>query len=389
MTTAAREAEARAADVAFQVALAQIGAGTIEDALAVWREMDPTDVQATTQKWLARAVNLILGRRRISRDLAMAYYRLARALRTGKTIADPFRPEPPYVTLGDLRREFAGLVEEIDYIHQPTPQSEAAQSAATDAAEPLEDEDDAWDEDWTEVDTEPAEDDDERILNEEIEALREEELRREAEAEKAAERDLAQLGPVLLQARVIDLNPDETTLTDAEQLLAEEYRKAGSRVAASSERIVLNGGRGSVYAYGEKDARVIGWVRVSLSGNPCSFCAMLISRGLAYKSEGGASKGKGTTVRDGQVLDAYHDNCRCIAVPIYSLAQYETDPRFDQNRKLDELWKARIKDRFSGNEARNEWRRLIDGGRRSNDAPWVITPTESPYAPAAPVADAA
>lgn len=381
MTTAAREVEARAADVAFQVALAQIGAGTIEDALAVWRELDPTDVQATTQKWLARAVNLILGRRRISRDLAMAYYRLARALRTGKTIADPFRPDPPYVTLADLRREFAGLVEEIDYIHQPTQPAEAAQSAATDAAEPLSEEDDDWEDDWVEADVEPAEDDDERILVEEIERLREEELRREEEAEKAARRDLEQLGPILLEGRVTDLDPDETTLTDAEHKVAEEYRKAGSRVAASSERLVLNGGRGSVYAYGDKDARVIGWVRVSLSGDPCSFCAMLISRGFAakYGSEAGASKGKGVTVRDGQTLDAYHDNCRCIAVPIYSQAQYDTDPRFDQNRALDALWQKRIKGRESGSDARNAWRRLIEGGRRSGDAEWVITPTESPY----------
>lgn len=347
MTTAAREAEARNIDAAFQIALAQIGAGTIEDALAIWSDLDPTDVLATTGGWLTKAVNLILGRRRMSRDLGMAYYRLVRALRTGSTVADPFRPDPPYVTLGQLRREFRLLVEELDWMHggdAPAPEG---------AVE--------------------GENDSERVLTEVIDGLREKELRMEAAAEEAAAQDLRLLGPKTLEDRARKVNPDDT-VRDADAMLTDEYRKAGARVAASSERIVLNGGRGSVYAYGESDKRVIAWARVSLSGDPCSFCAMLISRGINYKSETTARSGSGTTVIDGQVMDAYHDNCRCIAVPIYSEAQFLSDPRFDQNRALRKEWDDRIKNNYSGNEARNAWRRFIEGSRRGGSAYWVVKP---------------
>lgn len=367
MSTAAREAEARAADLAFQVALAQIGAGTVEDALALWRNLDPTDVAATTEGWLTRAVRLILGRRRISRDLAMAYYRLARALRTGKTIADPFHPEPTYVTLGDLRRQFRELVADIDYIHQP--QNEAAQAAATAAAGG----DGAQTGDefgglGPQAEPKAEDGDNDRIQLEQIERLREEEMRLETEAEKAAQRDLEQLGPIAMRGRLRDVKPD-TTLQDAQQRVSEENRKAGARVAASSERLVLNGGRGSVWSYAGRDKRVVAWARVSLSGNPCHFCAMLISRGAIYKSEAAA------TYSDG---DLYHDNCHCIAVPIYSKAQYETDPRFDQNRELERLWPIVTKG-YGGTDARNAWRRYIEGARRSGDATWVTTVTDSPY----------
>ena len=347
MTTAARETEARAADIAFQVALAQVGAGTIEEALAAWSALDPTDVQATTDRWLTRAVNLILGRRRMSRDLAMGYYRLVRALRTGSTIADPFRPDPEYVTLGQLRRQFRLLVEELDWMH--------GGPAPTGADEPDE-----------EVDTQ-------RVLTEVMDGLREEELANEAAAEQAAIKDLQFLGPKALDAKTAKISPDDT-VGDTDALVASEYRKAGARVAKSSERLAMNGGRGSVYTYGEKDIRAIAWVRVSLSGDPCSFCAMLISRGINYKSARTAGFDS-----DG---DLYHDNCHCVAVPIFSEAQFLTDPRFDQNRVLRDLWDEEVKGKYSGNEARNAWRRLIEEGRRSGKAhwiekSWVTTPTRS------------
>lgn len=62
-------------------------------------------------------------RRARSRDLAMAYYRLVRALRTGTTIADPRRPEPRYVTLDMLRREFAALAAAMTRRQRSQPKS--------------------------------------------------------------------------------------------------------------------------------------------------------------------------------------------------------------------------------------------------------------------------
>jgi hypothetical protein len=60
--------------------------------------------------WLDQAVHLVLARREMSRDLAVAYYRLARALRTGTTIPDPYNPIPTSVTMEELRFEFKRAV---------------------------------------------------------------------------------------------------------------------------------------------------------------------------------------------------------------------------------------------------------------------------------------
>lgn len=130
MTTAARQAEADQASVAFQVALTQIGAGTVEEALKLWQAVPVTARTATSTAWLRRAITLVMTRRRMSRDLARAYFRLARALRTGTTVADPYHREPTYVTLDVLRREFAGLagpdpdgsLEEPGESAEPSPQ---------------------------------------------------------------------------------------------------------------------------------------------------------------------------------------------------------------------------------------------------------------------------
>lgn len=340
------EAEAAQADLAFQMALAQVGAGTLEDALELWQYLDPNDLAGTAEAWLEAAVHLILTRRRLSRDLGMAYYRLVRALRTGKTVRDPFKPDPPYVTIDMLRNEFAALVQDIDVAHSPG--GEGDQDDLDDETELLAEDDDGD----TEVDEDTSVDETDRILLEELEELAQAELEAERETEEAIRRDLAFLGPNGLQATLVDLEEDDRQ----EQKYAEAVQTAGARVAASAERHALNGGRGSVFHYSQLDKRVLGFARVSLSGDPCHFCAMLISRGAKYRSER-----SGSLDSEG---DLYHDNCRCIAVPIFSESQYETSPAYEQNRILQGLWKKGM--------SLQEWRHLIDAGRRSGDAPWVI-----------------
>lgn len=344
----AAEAEARQADVAFQIALAQVGVGTLEDALTVWEAMDPTAAGSTAADWLAQAVHLILTRRRLSRDLAMAYYRLARALRTGSTIRDPFGPpEPEYVTIGTLRREFRLLVEDIDVMHRPGGEEQAPETLAEDAE--------------TDDPAAPAETDDtETIPLEELPGLKEAELKAEADAEAALEKDLMDVGPTLFKFRIEGLD-DETPLGDARSQEERLKAEAGVRTARAAEKAAMNGGRGSAFTYGSLDKRVIAWARVSLSGDPCYFCAMLISRGAVYKSNQ-----TGTFDDSG---DLYHDNCRCVAVPIYSESQFATDPRYDQSRALSAMWTKGM--------SLKEWRALIDERRRTGDTPWV-RPSDTP-----------
>src|SRR5690606_26883580 len=126
MPTPAHLREAEEASAAFQLALAQIGVETVAEALELWESVNPARLAATAERWLNQAIQLILTRRRQSRDLAMAYYRLVRALRTGSTVADPTLPSPRYVTLEVLRNEFRELVgdAESDLPDGPLPEGD-------------------------------------------------------------------------------------------------------------------------------------------------------------------------------------------------------------------------------------------------------------------------
>lgn len=74
-------------------------------------------------------------------------------------------------------------------------------------------------------------------------------------------------------------------------------------------RQVLSGGRMAIGATTEADVRAIGWRRVT-DGKPCTFCAMLASRGPVYSSERRASEIDGSGLR-------YHGHCGCTAEIVY------------------------------------------------------------------------
>lgn len=91
-------------------------------------------------------------------------------------------------------------------------------------------------------------------------------------------------------------------------LAVSAHQATGVAVIAEARKMVLAGGRGVVRESGRRDSRANGWRRVS-DGDPCTFCAMLVSRGPAYTSEAAAlAKGNG---------DPYHANCGCTVEVLY------------------------------------------------------------------------
>ncbi|WDS51724.1 hypothetical protein SEA_TRIUMPH_10 [Streptomyces phage Triumph] len=353
MTTPARQAEADRAAVAFQVALTQIGAGTVQEALTLWGDVPVTARASTSASWLRRAITLVMGRRRQSRDLARAYYRLARALRTGTTVADPYHPEPTYITMDVLRREFAELTGESAESPQEgssdpsgSSTSDSSSQAATGASgEAGEEAPSSSSDQESEVD---SNDELDRVLVEELDGLREAEERIEREAEEELRTVLEALGPNNLQKKVDEIDGGRTA-DEVDGLRDEAHRQAGAQQAAAAERIAMNGGRSTVWNHTSRDRRAIGYIRLSRSGTPCGWCAMLISRGPVYRSEASA------TYADG---DKYHDNCHCYAEPVFSREQYSGSSAYELNRRYEELW-PKVTRGLSGKAAVAAWRRFI------------------------------
>lgn len=133
----------------------------------------------------------------------------------------------------------------------------------------------------------------------------------------------------------------------------------------------MNGARNATNQVSARDPRVIGWVRQhGKSDQPCYFCSMLISRRVLYRSE--QSAGKNRAVADsgakflGNGIAKFHDNCHCTVEALYSDESFGTTAKFAQNRYYGDLWDTHIKDKFSGDDAVNEWRKLLARIRKQN-----------------------
>lgn len=116
----------------------------------------------------------------------------------------------------------------------------------------------------------------------------------------------------------------------------------------TATRHVLTGGRQSLLTLLTEDPQVQRWTRVT-DGDPCAFCAMLASRGPVYLTEDSAGF-------------KAHDHCACTAEPVYSMDA----PWPGRAQEFHRLWNEHIRNRYSGKEARRQWRRLIDEQRRES-----------------------
>lgn len=278
-------------------------------------------------------------RRIRARDMALAYYRYQRAIVTGTTIALPGQENPPHVTLPELKREFESYLNPEAIEPESEPSTETLEVPEAD-----------------------------RIPVEEVPGLEEDLDALEAEAEQQVRDNLIVLGPINQDRKTKNVRYTEPAQVDEGRTQA--HGDAGRRQAAAAARNVMNGARGSLFLAGDRDRKALGFVRVSRTGTPCGFCAMLISRGPVYKgtkderegslyrsSEGTGPKADGTIVTYGD-LDLYHDNCQCYAIPVFSIQQFSKGDIFALNRKYADLWPIVTKG-LGGDAALSAWRRFI------------------------------
>lgn len=115
--------------------------------------------------------------------------------------------------------------------------------------------------------------------------------------------------------------------------------------AGAASRHVLTGGRKSLLTLLQDDAQALAWARVT-DGDPCSFCALLSSRGPVYKSK--------------QTADFQaHDACACTAEPVYS----RQAPWPGRSAEFLRLYRASTQG-MSGKDALNGFRRAYERQQR-------------------------
>lgn len=339
MATAEQRAAAREASLVYQAALVAFGIQTVAESYDAWEDVQPVPrtVQSSGVRWLGRVLEVATGRSRAAQVLAMAYYRYHRALLTGSTLVQRGGDGEPFRSLSTLRDEFYDMVEAL------------VPDILTDDRRLVNDD--------GEVVTERPPTNDETILLDDdvdLDAILKEISDR---VEEEAEAQLLSTGLLNLEALIREVD-DSLPAAEVDQIREEAHAQAGARQSAAAERVALAGARDTVSAVTNADPKVIGYVRVSSTGTPCGWCAMLISRGAVYRSKSSASvvtnRGRGRRV-EGQT---FHDNCKCTVEPLYETEQYDEDDRFDLNRELQAEWPRRTGG-SSGKAALTKWRRYI------------------------------
>jgi hypothetical protein len=122
------------------------------------------------------------------------------------------------------------------------------------------------------------------------------------------------------------------------QPLDKAMENTGVVMSGAASRLILNGARMAILQAVSDDAEAVGWMRVT-AANPCAFCSMLASRGIAYKSAESAGF-------------KAHGLCRCSAQPCYS----EADAAILNDNPLRQQWQE-VTAGYSGKAAINAWRR--------------------------------
>lgn len=120
-------------------------------------------------------------------------------------------------------------------------------------------------------------------------------------------------------------------------------------LSGAASRLALEGGRSFVDQNVQQDEHAIGWARVS-DGDPCSWCAMLVSRGAVYHSARTAGAALNSRFEGGNGF-AWHDHDGCVAVPVFS----EDSPLLERADDLYDQW-LRHTQGHSGKNAVNAWR---------------------------------
>jgi hypothetical protein len=118
---------------------------------------------------------------------------------------------------------------------------------------------------------------------------------------------------------------------------------AKARLAAASEKLVLDTGRDTVIANVQRDPVAKGWARLT-EPDPCYFCAMLAARGAVYRSKKTAG------------FEA-HDNCRCHVEPWFQGA-YEPTAKV---REWQRLYDTATAGATTSHDRRRAFRQAYEG----------------------------
>lgn len=373
----------------------------------LFQSVNPTKATATYKTWFFQSVRIAEAAAYMIQAVALAQYRLARALDLLETVGVGGGTSP--VLMGDLRQDLidavedamslggtgeglpdddnialfnelvSGLREEFAEMAERLAEKETRSAdAVKDLAghdnpdgESLEDTKDTIDDILDQIINDPSIPDEQ-----EIEVVLSEEGVGDSDAiEELFEQGQRDLEESIRIAYIEEIEnilerrfTDRYTIEDAYDEIREIADIAGLDAAAYLERLAKERGQAIVERLAAKDNKLLLAARRT-GPNPCGWCAMLAARGYVYTGTTAAGSSRASTRRDGSLVDTsqgdwdtgipgvrrYHANCQCSVVYRWQ----EAEQADAVTEYLGELWKA-------AGSSRTEFRNLLDRMRRAN-----------------------
>ncbi len=183
--------------------------------------------------------------------------------------------------------------------------------------------------------------------------------------ERVAE-DLDLAGPQYIKALVRDqgLTPEQA------------HSAARSRMVGVSRKHAMSGGRGLIENTNNQDRRAIGYRRVT-DGDPCTFCAMLASRGAHFGTQRAHSvyRSERTALVRSSDGGKFHLHCACATEIVYGhwepneREQVYVDAYERAARQLDQSGKPRTQSEVLSLMRADDQANFRDGLTRRRNSP--------------------
>lgn len=116
---------------------------------------------------------------------------------------------------------------------------------------------------------------------------------------------------------------EASTTTDAQKLSIEvRLEAAESKAEAVAQRLVTDQGRSTVREAVKRDRFAVGYARAAALG-ACSFCRLMASRGMVYKTAESAGRDANSLFKGDASVVKFHDSCHCGIIPVFRGQRFE------------------------------------------------------------------
>lgn len=120
-----------------------------------------------------------------------------------------------------------------------------------------------------------------------------------------------------------DRDLDDPATTDAQREPFDvRLAQAEQRAQAVAQKLVAGQGRDTVRKAVDQDRGAVGYARAAALG-ACSFCRLMASRGMVYKTVGSAGREANERFNGDASVAKFHDNCHCAIIPVFRGQHFE------------------------------------------------------------------